>query len=156
MSAYDDDPPSTDPYDSDEYKEDPDAAPTVEGRVQQAMVEMRKLLKSALFATLGMGLLIAVWDVAKGQSFDNLVGFLIGAATATLNLWLLAGGFFAMMRGQAMSLRSLLAFGGSFLGLVLLAIFVVLARREWTFGFSLGLTTPAVAGILYSRTLKDR
>ena len=46
---------------------------------------------------------------------------LLGAAVATLNLWLLSGGFFALMRGYASgertaAVRALLAFGGEPIG----------------------------------------
>jgi len=146
---------TTSPLEDDEYRPDPDAAPTVEGRVAQAKLELHKLLASSALATLGIGSIIAVVDVVRaGAGFPNTLGFLVGAGLATLNLWLLAGGYFALMRGEAMSARALLAFLGSFTALVLVSILVVTGHRDWTLGFALGLTTPAVAGILYSRTLR--
>jgi hypothetical protein len=33
---------------------------------------------------------------------------------------------------------------------------VVLTHKEWVLGFAVGLTTPAVAGLFYARTLKQR
>lgn len=140
----------------DGYQVDPDAPPDVEGRVAQAAGELKKLLRASLLATLAMGGLVAVWDLAQGTGgMPTTLGFLMGAGMATLNLWILAGGFFAILRGQGASIRALLAFGGSFLGLVLLAFYVVMAHREWTLGFALGLTTPAIAGVLYGRTLQQ-
>ena len=137
----------------DDYREDPDAAPTVEGRIEQASTELTKLLRASFAATTLMALLIASVDAWRGRGFDNTVGYLIGAAVAVVNLRLLAGGFFQVMRGSAMSARAVIAFLGSFLGLVLLAAWIVLTHRAWTLGFALGLTTPAVAGILYGRSL---
>lgn len=139
-----------------EYTPDPDAAPTAEGRVAQAEAELRKLLQASLVATVGIGALIAAIDAARGGgAFPNTAGYLIGALLASLNLWILGGGFFAVMRSDGGSMRALLSFGGSFLALVLCAFVVVLARREWTLGFALGLATPAVAGILYGRSLDE-
>ncbi len=145
----------------DEYQPDPDAPPTVEGRVQQAQGELRKLLTASVTATALLGAVIVVIDVLRGAGFATTTGYLLGAAVATLNLWLLSGGFFALMRGYAgadgaASWRALLAFGGSFVALLLLCFWVVLARREWSIGFAIGLATPALAGILYGRTLDRR
>lgn len=152
----DSDAPAADDPSHGEYQTDPDAPPTVEGRVQQAGAELTKLLRASLLATLVMGVAVGLWDLWRGiDGYPTTMGYLVGAAVATLNLWILAGGFFALMRGEGASGRALLAFGGSFLGLVLLAFFIVLAKREWTVGFALGLTTPAVAGILYGRSLQD-
>jgi hypothetical protein len=158
--ALSDDPaegaPTGDPFDAEGFQEDPDAAPTAEGRVEQAVGELKKLLRAALLATAGTGALVALWDAVRGHgSFPTTLGFLLGAGLATLNLRVLAGGYFAILRGEGASLRALLAFGGSFFGLVLVAFYVVMAHRDWTLGFALGLTTPALAGILYGRTLKD-
>jgi hypothetical protein len=143
----------TDRSDDDEYQPDPDAAPTVEGRVQQAAAELQKLLRAALVATGAMAAMVGAVDVWRGKGFDNTVGYLVGAAIAVLNLRLLAAGFFSAMHGEAMSKRAVVAFLGSFLGLVLAAIFVLVAHKEWTLGFALGLTTPALAGIVYGRSL---
>ncbi len=142
----------------DDYQPDPDAPPTVEGRVDQARGELAKLLRASAIATAILGSVIVVIDVLRGAGFATTTGYLLGAAVATLNLWLLSGGFFALMRGSAgaegqAGWRALLAFGGSFVALVLLCFWVVLARRELSIGFAIGLATPALAGILYGRTL---
>jgi hypothetical protein len=140
--------------DDEGYQEDPEAAPSVEGRIDQMADELRKLLRSSFIATVAMSALIIIWDLVRAQGFATTTGFLIGSSVATLNLWLLAGGFFALLRGRRATPRALLAFGGSFIGLVMLCVFIVVAKREWTFGFALGLATPAIAGILYGRTLR--
>ena len=106
-----------------------------------------------------MGSAVVLFDLVRGSGYAHTTGYLLGAAVATLNLWLLSGGFFALMRGYASgertaAVRALLAFGGSFVGLVLLCFWVVVAHREWSLGFALGLATPALAGILYGRTLE--
>lgn len=157
---------ATDPEDpapeasaDDEYLPDPDAPPTVEGRVAQAQGELRKLLVASAMATALLGSAVLVFDLLRGGGFANTTGYLLGAAVATLNLWLLSGGFFALMRGQAgvdgkASWRALLAFGASFVGLILLCFWLVLTRREWSVGFAVGLATPALAGILYGRSLE--
>ncbi len=142
----------------DDYLPDPDAPPTVEGRVDQARGELNKLLVASAIATALMGSAVLIFDLVRGGGIPNTLGYLLGAAVATLNLWLLSGGFFALMRGYASedragAWRALLAFGGSFVGLVLLCFWVILARREWSLGFALGLATPALAGILYGRSL---
>lgn len=148
--------PDTAPDDADGYRPDPDAPPTVEGRVAQAAGELSKLLRASFVATCAIGALVAVAEVVLGKAgFPTTWGYLVGAGLATVNLWLLGGGFFAIMRGEAATLRALLAFGGSFIAMVLFALFVVMARREWTLGFALGLATPAVAGVLYGRSLDD-
>lgn len=139
--------------DADAYQPDPDAAPTVEGRVSQAADELRKLLRAAVIATIAMGTIIALVDVWRGVGFDATTGFLFGAAAATFNLRLLAGGYFALMRGEAMSARGVLAFLGGFTALVAISLFVVLFHREWTLGYALGLTMPAAAGLVYARSL---
>ncbi len=138
----------------DTYLPDEDAAPTPEGRVAQATGELKKLLAASAAATVLMGAAVAAVDAWRAAGFHNTAGYLVGAAVATLNLVLLAGGWFQVMRGQGTSARALVAFLGSFLALVLLAAWVVLAHRAWTLGFALGLTTPALAGILYGRTLR--
>jgi hypothetical protein len=143
-----------DDVDDDTYVEDKDAAPTLEGRVAQMRGELRKLLSASAAATLLIGGAVAVVDVWRQTGFVNLCGYLVGAAVATVNLWLLAGGYFQVLRGSRMSAQALVAFLGSFVGLVLLAAWIVFTHRAWTLGFALGLTTPAVAGMLYGRTLK--
>ncbi|MBI1949014.1 MAG: hypothetical protein HYS27_25220 [Deltaproteobacteria bacterium] len=144
----------------DEYQPDPDAPPDVEGRVAQAQGELHKLLRASAIATASLGAAVLIFDLVKGGGFDTTVGYLLGAAVATLNLWLLSGGFFALMRGHAgvdgkASWRALLAFGGSFVGLILLCFWVVMTHREWSVGFAIGLATPALAGILYGRSLEQ-
>jgi hypothetical protein len=154
--VIDDDERASDDASDDEYQVDPDAAPTAEGRVEQARGELRKLLRSAAAATAIFGAAVVVIELVRGGSYDTSTGYFVGAAIATVNLMLLARGWFAVMLGRAMSAGAVLAFMASFFVLVGVAAFVVVAHREWVLGFALGLTTPALAGILYARTLKDR
>lgn len=158
--AHDPEAPDAEARADDEYQPDPDAPPTVEGRVAQAQQELRSLLVASALATALLGGAVVIFDVVRGGGFANTTGYLLGAAVATLNLWLLSGGFFALMRGQAgvdgkASWRALLAFGASFVGLILLCFWVVVPRREWSVGFAIGLATPALAGILYGRSLEQ-
>jgi hypothetical protein len=138
----------------DEYLPDPDAAPTVEGRIEQARAEMKKLMRASLYATLVMGAAFVAWDLVKGPDMRNTLGYLCGAGAATLNMWSIGGAFYGIMRETAG--RSLMGILGSFFGLVVLAVIVVLTHKEWVLGFAVGLTTPAVAGLFYARTLKQR
>ena len=152
-----DDPWQRDPWaeearPDDEFVPDPDAAPTVEGRVAQARAEMRKLMKASLYAALTMGVAFFAWDLSRGAGFANTCGYLCGAAAAVANMWSIGGAFYGIMRDNAG--RALMAIGGSFTGLVILAVIVVLTQKSWVLGFAIGLTTPAVAGFFYARTMR--
>lgn len=136
----------------DEYQPDPDAAPTVEGRVAQARAEMNKLMRASLYATLALGAMFLAWDLLKSQGLPNTLGYLCGAAAATLNMWSIGSAFYGIMRDSPG--RSLLGILGSFFGLVALAVIVVLTHKDWVLGFAVGLTTPAVAGMFYARMMK--
>ena len=137
----------------DEYLPDPDAAPTVEGRVEQARAEMRKLMKASVVATAALGALFLAWDLVRGNDgMPNTIGFVLGAGAATLNMWSLGGGFYALMRDSAG--RSLVAILASFIALIILSVFVVFFHREWVLGFAFGLAMPAAAGLVYGQTLK--
>ena len=135
-----------------EYLPDADAAPTVEGRVAQARQEMRKLMRASLYATLSMGALFLGWDLFHSEGLPNTIGYLWGAAAATLNMWSIGGAFYGLMRDSAG--RALLGILGSFFGLVLLAVIIVVTHRDWVLGFAIGLATPAVAGMFYARTMQ--
>ena len=136
----------------DEYLPDPDAAPTVEGRVVQARAEMKKLMRASLYASLSMGAMFLAWDLWRGEGLSNTLGYACGAGAATLNMRSIGGAFYGLMRESAG--RALLGILGSFVGLVVLAVIVVLTHREWVLGFAVGLTTPTVSGLFYARTLQ--
>ena len=136
---------------NDEYLPDPDAAPTVEGRVEQARAEMRKLMRASVYATLSLGAMFLLWDLTHGTGLPNTLGYLCGALAATLNMWSIGGAFYGVMRDSAG--RALLGILGSFLGLVALAVIVVFTHKDWLLGFAVGLATPAVAGMFYARTM---
>jgi hypothetical protein len=135
----------------DDYQPDADAAPTVEGRVAQARDEMRKLMRSSLYATITLGAVFLAWDLVNGE-LRHTPGYLCGAGAATLNMWSIGGAFYGIMRETAG--RALMAILASFVGLVILAVIVVLTHREWVLGFAVGLATPAAAGLFYARTMK--
>lgn len=140
------------PLGDDEYLPDPDAAPTVEGRVEQARAEMKKLMRASVYATLTIGSVFLAWDLWRGAGLPNTLGFVCGAGAATLNMWSIGGAFYGFMRETAG--RSLLGILASFTGLVVLAVIVVITHKDWVLGFAIGLTTPAVAGLFYARTLQ--
>lgn len=135
------------------YLPDPDAAPTEEGRAEQAIYEMQRLLLSSLQAT---GLVLALFfaiDLVRGRGYALSKGFLLGALVATVNLWLLSNGILQLARGQGAATRGILTLAASFLALVVCAGWVVFFQRDWTLGFALGLAIPAVGGMLYARLL---
>lgn len=150
----DDDAPSSEDGPEDEYVPDPDAADTHEGRVQQALLEMQKLLISSLQATGLVGALIFTIELVKRNGFPTTKGFVLGALAATVNLWLLAGGVVQLTRGSSGALRGLVALVGSFTALLCCCAYVVWFERTWALGFALGLAIPAVGGMLYARLVK--
>jgi hypothetical protein len=147
-AAFDDE-REDDEKEDDEYIPDPDAPPTTEGRIGQGMLEMQKLLVSSLQATGLVGALVFLVDLVRQNGFGTSKGFLLGAIAATVNLWLLAGGVAQLARGS--SIRALAALGGSFTALLVCCAYVVFYERSWTLGFALGLSIPAVGGMLYAR-----
>lgn len=148
-----DEPESTGPAPSDDdgWLPDPDAPPTDEGKREQAVLEMQRLLLASLQATgLGAALLFTV-DLVRGVGFALTKGFVLGALLASLNLWLLASGILQLARGPAATLRGFVTLSASFVALVLCAAWVVFFERGWTVGFALGLAIPALGGLLYAR-----
>jgi hypothetical protein len=154
MTASEHDPRDDDDVPEDEYIPDPNAPPTPEGRMAQALEEMQKLLLASIQATLACGAVIAVVDLVRQNGFTTTKGFLLGAIAATVNLWLLAGGVAQLARGSSGTLRAIIALGGSFTGLLMCAAYVVFFERAWTLGFALGLAIPAVGGMIYARVMR--
>ncbi|HEY1101226.1 MAG TPA: hypothetical protein VGF99_19960, partial [Myxococcota bacterium] len=111
----------------DEYIVDETAPKTPEGRVNKMSAELRRLTRNSLLATIGVALLFAITDAAAGHGFDNTTGFVVGGGLATLNLWMLAGGFFAVVDGRAVAARVLLATLGSMGVLFGVALWVIFA-----------------------------
>ncbi|MDP2343244.1 MAG: hypothetical protein Q8O67_19960 [Deltaproteobacteria bacterium] len=144
-----DDQPEMDPPEDWPYTEDPSAPPTVDGKLTEMGKDLRKLTRASLVATVMVAAAFFVVDVARGQGFGNTCGFLLGGGLATVNLWILAGGYFALIDQRAMLLRVLLAAAGSLTVLLGAALYVLAAHREWTMGFALGLAIPALGGILF-------
>jgi hypothetical protein len=133
----------------DEYIVDETAPPTVEGKLGVMAQDLRRLMRTSLATTLGVAFLIGLMDLWHGHGYSTTTGFLVGGGLATLNLWVLAGGYFAVVEQRAVVPRLLFAFTGSMVLMFGVALYVVLARREWTLGFALGVAVPALAGILY-------
>ena len=137
-------------YDSNEYIVDETAPKTIEGKLGKMRADLRRLTRSSLLATLGVAVLFLLTDMSAGHGFDNTTGFVVGGGLATLNLWILAGGFFAVVDGHAVAVRVVLSTVGSMGVLFGVALNVIFAHREWTLGFAVGLTVPALGGILYA------
>ncbi len=133
----------------DEYIVDETAPPTVEGKLGVMAQDLRRLIRTSLATTVGVALLIGLMDLWHGHGFSTTTGFLVGGGLATLNLWVLAGGYFAVVDQRAVVPRLLFAFTGSMVLMFGVALFVVLAKREWTLGFALGVAVPALSGIFY-------
>ncbi len=140
----------------DEYIVDETAPPTVDGKLDKMGRELRQLTKNSLIATIGVALLFAITDASAGHGFNNTLGFIVGGGLATINLWMLAGGFFAVVDGRAVIPRVLLSTLGSMGVLFGVALYVIFARREWTIGFAVGLTVPALGGILHAFEKRPR
>ena len=139
----------------DEFYVDETASPTVEGKLDAMGRDLRHLTRASLLATAAVAVLLALTDLWHGHGFDTTVGFVVGGSLATLNLWILAGGYFAIVDQRAAVPRLLLAFIGSMVVMFGVALFVIFAKRQWTLGFALGLAVPALGGILYG-VQKDR
>jgi|GEM_PF-1260778 len=133
----------------DEFKVDETASPTVEGKLDAMGKDLRHLTRSSLTATAAVAVLLFLTDLWHGHGFSTTVGFVVGGSLATLNLWILAGGYFAIVDQRAAVPRLLLAFVGSMVVMFGFGLFVIFAKREWTLGFALGLAVPALGGILY-------
>jgi hypothetical protein len=135
--------------DPDAYVVDEDAPKTADGRARVALEKLKELTRASVITVALCAAVVTALEAVFGGGFDVTYGFLLGAFTATTNLWLLGNGTLALLRGQKATLHMLLGFGGSFVVLVLVAGFVIFVRSSWTLGFALGLTTPALAGVWY-------
>jgi hypothetical protein len=139
----------------DDYIVDETAPKTVEGKLFVMATDLRRLLRTSLATTAAVAALIGVLDLWYGHGFATTVGFLVGGGLATLNLWVLAGGYFAVVEGRAVVPRMLLALTSSMILMFGVALFVVVAKREWTLGFALGAAVPAVSGVIYGLQTKS-
>jgi hypothetical protein len=128
---------------------DETAPQTVEGKLFVMAADLRRLLRTSLATTAAVAALIGLFDLWYGHGFGTTVGFLVGGGLATLNLWVLAGGYFAVVEGRAVVPRMLLALTSSMILMFGVALFVVVAKREWTLGFALGAAVPALSGLVY-------
>jgi hypothetical protein len=140
----------------DEYHVDPNASPTVDGKLDAMGKDLRRLTRASLVATLCAGGLLALTDLWNGAGFHTSIGFVVGGGLSTLNLWILAGGYFAIVDKRAAVPRLLLSVVGSMVVMFGVALYVIFAKREWTLGFALGLAVPALGGILYGVTAPKR
>ena len=131
------------------FTEDPTAPTTVEGKLAQMGQDLRQLTRAMLVATAFVGLLIFGVEQHLGHGFGTSVGFVVGGVLATVNLWILAGGWFALIDQRAMLPRVLLAATGSLVVLLGAALYILTAHRELVLGFAFGLSMPALGGILY-------
>ena len=135
---------------SDDYIVDETAPKTIDGKLDKMGAELRRLTRNSLMATLGVALLFLITDASSGHGYANTTGFVVGAGFATLNLWMLAGGYFAVVDGRAVAIRVVLSVVGAMVVLFGVALYVIFAHREWTIGFAVGLTVPALGGIVHA------
>jgi hypothetical protein len=131
------------------YIPDPDAPATPAATIEVMAAELRQLTRASLVATLAVALAFFLFDWSRGAGFENTRGFVVGGLIATANLWMVAGGWFALVERRAEVPRMLLGVGGGFAVLLLVAFYVVFYRRAWTVGFGLGLAVPALGGVLH-------
>ena len=149
--GWQDDAPEVDPADDDwGFTVDETAPPTIEGKLTQMGKDLRQLTRASLLATLLVAAMLFVAELSRGDGFPHTTGFVVGGALATCNLWILAGGYFAIIDQRAMLLRVLLAATGSLVVLLGTALYILTVHREWTIGFALGLSIPALGGIVYA------
>lgn len=148
--AVDDDAWGTAPGPTDDdYIVDETAPKTVEGKLFVMATDLRRLLRTSLATTAAVAACIGLVEGWSGHGFGTTVGFLVGGGLATLNLWVLAGGYFAVVQGRAVVPRMLMALTSSMILMFGVALFVVVAKREWTLGFALGAAVPALSGLIY-------
>jgi hypothetical protein len=147
--------PEIDPWARDDarwretWHEDDTAPKTTQGRLEQMGRELRRLTRESLAATLAVAVLIGLLEAWNGAGFPHSTGFLLGGGLATVNLWLLAGGYFAVVDGRAVLPRVALAAVGSLSTLLGVAVWVVFSHPEWALGFGVGLAVPALGGIIH-------
>ena len=132
------------------YLFDETAPPTVDGKLNKMGEELRHLTRASFKATLVVGAVLALSDAWNSVGFHNTIGFLVGGLLATINLWILAGGFFAVVDGRVVVPRLLLSVLGSMGVMFGVGLYVVFAHRAWTLGFALGVAVPAAGGVLYA------
>jgi hypothetical protein len=139
------------------WNEDPHAPKTTAGQLSEMGRELRRLTRESLGATLAVAALIALLEAWNGVGFPHTKGFVLGGALATINLWILAGGYFAIVDGRAVPGRVALAAVGSLSTLLLVAVWLVFTHPAWALGFGLGLAVPALGGIVHAfRTPEGR
>ena len=112
--------------------------------------DLRRLTRESLLSTVAVAALIALLEAWNGADFPHTTGFLIGGALASLNLWILAGGYFAIVDGRAVLPRVALAAVGSLSVLLLVAVWIVFTHHAWALGFGIGLAVPALGGIVHA------
>ncbi|MBM4280693.1 MAG: hypothetical protein FJ137_07990 [Deltaproteobacteria bacterium] len=131
------------------WHEDETAPKTTQGRLAQMGRALRRLTRECLAATLAVAVLIGLLEAWNGVGFPHSTGFLLGGGLATVNLWLLAGGYFAVVDGRAALPRVALAAVGSLSTLLAVAVWVVFSHPAWALGFGVGLAVPALGGIIH-------
>jgi hypothetical protein len=132
------------------WHEDETAPRTTAGRLEAMGRELRQLTRESLAATLGVAAVIALLEAWDGDGFAHSKGFLLGGTLATINLWILAGGYFAIVDGRVVLPRVALAATGSLAVLLGVAIWIVFTQPAWALGFGLGLAVPALGGIIHA------
>jgi hypothetical protein len=131
------------------WHEDPDAPTTTEGRLDAMGKDLRRLTRESLCSTVVVAAVIALLEAWNGAGFPHSTGFVLGGTLATVNLWILAGGYFAIVDGRTVLPRVALAAVGSLTVLLGVAVAVVFLRPAWALGFGLGLAVPALGGIVH-------
>jgi hypothetical protein len=89
----------------------------------------------------------------RGSDGSLTSGFLLGAATAMVNLVVLGRASLSLFGGSLRTGPALLGFGLSLGILVAAAMWTVAFHPSWLVGFALGLASPALVGIVYAMQL---
>jgi hypothetical protein len=157
----DDDQKPRDPWAEDDarwqetWNEDESAPPTTEGRLFAMRQDLRRLTRESLAATFVVAVVLFFLEASKGAGFSHTKGFVVGGTLATMNLWILASGYFAVVDGRAVTPRLLAATLGSWTLLIAVAVTVVFLAPGWSLGFGFGLAVPALGGIVHALRNND-
>lgn len=133
------------PLNDDDFVPDPDDDPSTRGA--RALVDRARLLSAAIkVAAVLVGLSALAWFFGVDGAKNLTLGLLFGTLTAVVNLALLAESIWALFESRVAA--GLLYGGASFALLLLVAFALGSIEPAWLFGYGLGITLPAFAGVV--------
>lgn len=127
------------------YTPDPDDDPAL--RTERALLDRARLLSAAFKVAVALVALSSIaWVLGVDGGRALTIGLVFGTLTALVNLALLAEGVWALFEGRVVA--GLLFGGASFVLLLLVAFALLQFEPAWLFGYGIGLTLPAFAGVV--------